>query len=403
MKRLLKIGLTDSICSLMPILMWYLLGIFYDERYSNMFTLTYAFQFIYNFLCSSFVSGSLKYEKKYKIEDHNSTYSGIISGLGVFLVIVSCVVLFNKNILSYYNLDYDTYRLIYIFGILNLVFDFLINSLKTLLQYDEEDKFAFNVSLIYYCSKVLYVILLRLVFKDITSFMICHLVLLCITVLFLYYKYSRSIFHFKFNLKLVESLKYSLISIPQNVGMLVIYGLGISRVTCDSAIYLASYNAVAMSTDVQWDILYSAIDTNASIEVCNDNFDKKKKKLLFNSCLYSIFLMLTSIVMILFLNQTVDGLDLKDMFIIFFLECSWFPLYSIRYVTDAWLSIKHPCKSLFIISTLLYVNRTVLSLVLGSKYALSIAVLVNALLAFAAYISMYLIKRRQNKESISVE
>lgn len=401
MQKLLRLGFVDAVCSFMPILMWYLLGVLYDGKYSNMFTLTYAFQFVYNMLCNTFVSGSLKYEKKNNLGNHNSSYSGVLSGLILFLVVVFAVILNNKRILNYYKLDYETYRLIYLYGVSNLVFDFLIVGLKTILQYDEEVKKSFRVVILYYCLKVIFILPIRVLTKNINLFMISHLVLLAITIVFIYARYAKVNSNFRFSLKLFESIKYSLQTIPSNIGMLVIYSLGISKVTTDSAIYLASYNATAMSTDVQWDILYSAIDTNTSVEVCKGGYDKNRKHLFKQAVTFSIFLMFSIIGLMLIMYKTISNLDLKVMFIIFLLECLLFPIYGIRYVMTSWMGIETPCKEIFIIASLNYIIRVIVSFVVCSKYALSIGVLFSAILGNSAYILLYYIKRKNIKTEVS--
>lgn len=400
MKRLFKIGLTDSICSFMPIFMWFLLGILYDSRYSNIFTLTYAFQFIHSFLCSSIVGGSIKYEKKNKIKGHNSVYSGIFIGFWLFLIIVIGISLNIKSILNYYTLDFSVYKFVYIYGIINLVFDFLSVSLKMVLQYDGYTISAFKVVTLYYSLKVLYIFPLRLIVSDINLFMLIHILLISVTIVILYIRYLKNDVKFKFDFRLYESLKYSLSSIPSSLGMLIVYSLGIGKVTTQSDVYLASYNAVAMSTDVQWDILSSGIDTNTSIEVCEDNYESSKRKLFTNSVLYSLVLLVTSVMMMLIMYFTVKDLNLGQMFIIFMLECIWFPLYAIKYVMVSWLSLESPCKEIFIFSTLNYILRTSISLVLSSKYALSIGVSCSAIFGNTIFIILYLVKRRKDRNYI---
>ena len=74
-----------------------------------------------------------------------------------------------------------------------------------------------------------------------------------------------------FRLNVFKGIKYQISSMPSNIGMLIIYLFGLTDINGTIG-FLASYNIMAMCTDTQWDILYSAIDTKTSLEVCNGNY-----------------------------------------------------------------------------------------------------------------------------------
>lgn len=401
MGKLVKIGITNSIGSIMPILMWYLIGITYGSEFQNMFTLTYAFQFIYLLLFNIFVNGSIKYQKKENNSQDNSyCISGIMIGAIIFTLIIVVVQVNLQSVLNYYEIEYNTYKEMYIFGIVNLLLDYLLLSFKTILQYSENNKGAFNITLVYYLSKIINIFIIRLFTTGIKQFCLAHITLSALIITLIVVK-NREIFKaFKFKTNILNYMKYSLKDIPSSIGMLIIYGLGISKVTTNSSVFLASYNAVAMSTDTQWDILSSSIDTNTSIKVLNNEYEKNKKKLFVGSIAYSILLMISSIIIMLLLYITSDNLSIDVMFTMFLIECSWFPIYAIRYTMMSWLSIENPCKEIVIISTSNYILRTFASMTLTSNYALSIGVMISAIYANTLDIILYFRKHKTNSNIV---
>ena len=64
MNRLLRISFNTLLNSLLPILMWVLLGEIVDRSIVNIFTITYPVQFIYNLLVAIFGTGANNNRKR---------------------------------------------------------------------------------------------------------------------------------------------------------------------------------------------------------------------------------------------------------------------------------------------------------------------------------------------------
>lgn len=177
--------------------------------------------------------------------------------------------------------------------------------------------------------------------------------------------------------------------------MLVIYLFGLTDIN-GTVYFLASYNIMVMCTDTQWDILYSAIDTKTSLEICNGNYKKKNKQMLKQAIAYSILLIISSIIMIIIMRLT-KSFNIKTTFILFIIQCIIFPLYAIRYTYESWLRLEYSGIWITIITTAVYVVRITLLFSLQTNYALSISVFIAAVLDVISMIILYNTVRKKYK------
>ena len=398
MKKLFSIASTDCIQSILPILMWYVLGIAYkDTDYFNVFTLTYPFQFIMQLVLGLIIVGTIKYEKKNKAENNDYAYSSLIISLIIFSIFVGIVTLNIDEILKYLNTALK-YKNVYIFGLLCMMFDIFVIGVSRIEQYKEQDKSAFIISVKYYTYKILSIIIVRALVKENNLALVITLIFIAVYILIL--GVTKIKIH-KFRLNVFKGLKYQISGSVSDIAMFIIYFVGLQKVVSGSPSFLTAYNIAAMCTDTQWDILYSAIDTNTSIEVCNNTYDKNIKKLLKSSVLYSIILFLSSLAMIV-INHIINPFDVRAAINILLIECIWFPCYAMKYVFESWLKLEYNGVWLVIIPLVIYIIRTFASFVILSKYALSLGVLIAAILGYTSITILYTIKRkgRINKNGV---
>lgn len=393
MKQLVKIAVTDSLQSLLPILMWYVVGIVYgDTDYFNIFTLTYAYQFIYCIIYYNIVIGTIQYERKKKLDNTDYSHSGIIMAALIYLVVNICIIYNIEDVFKILNVN-NKYINMYAFSILCLNLDMIVCGICKTLQYKEDNKKAFKITALYYMIRILSVPISRIIIKNNQEkSLLLNILIILIVVIIICIKYIK-IKHFRLNV--FKGIKYQISSMPSNIGMLIIYLFGLTDINGTIG-FLASYNIMAMCTDTQWDILYSAIDTKTSLEVCNGNYEKKKKQMLKQAITYSLLLMISSIIMIIIMRLT-KAFDLKITIILFIIECVTFPLYAIRYTYEAWLKLEYSGIWLVIIATTVYIIRITLSFAIPSYYSLSISVLIAAILGGISMIILYNIKRKQRK------
>lgn len=391
MKQLIKIAATDSLQSLLPILMWYVVGTAYgDTDYFNIFTLTYAYQFIYCIIYYNLVIGTIQYERKKNLDNTDYSHSAILLSALIYLIINLCIFYNIDNIFIQLNVN-SKYTNMYIFSIICLNMDMIVCGICKTLQYKEDNKKAFILTTIYYIIRILLVVISRLVFDNQLYSLILNTILLALVVLIICIKHIKIK---KIRINIFKGVKYQISTLPNNIGMLVIYLFGLTDIN-GTVHFLASYNIMAMCTDTQWDILYSAIDTKTSLEICNGNYEKKKKQMLKQAITYSILLMISSIIMIIIMRLT-KPFNIKTTVVLFIIECITFPLYAIRYTYESWLRLEYSGIWITIISTAVYIIRITLSFSLQTNYALSISVFIAAILGGISMIILYNTVRKKS-------
>ena len=116
MKRLFRIGSGLFIYSIIPILSWivlsYILG---DNRIANVFSLTYAIQFVWLILRSFFGSGANV--RKEKENNPNSVWNSIFWGTIFSILIFAIPLIFVDKYIAFFGQDVEFYRIyvIYVF------------------------------------------------------------------------------------------------------------------------------------------------------------------------------------------------------------------------------------------------------------------------------------------------
>ena len=95
MKRLLQISLDTLLISILPIIMWIILGFTITKEISNVFSLTYPLQFFYTIFVSLFAIGPNITSKKTNSQD--VVYSNMVFGLLV-VGLLTLILAMNSNI-----------------------------------------------------------------------------------------------------------------------------------------------------------------------------------------------------------------------------------------------------------------------------------------------------------------
>jgi hypothetical protein len=303
-------------------------------------------------------------------------------------------------IMSYYGTTDVEYKYSSIFGVVLLVLDYVEYIFKYLLQLDENNKGAALVCYSYYILRILFILLMILLGVSNNQLML-YTVFFCISMLIVIAIINRSLFKgFKFQLKFVESFKMAYASIASNGAMFFIYSLGLGTLE-GSEVFLSAYNAMAMATDTQWDILYSAIDTNTTLSVLKGKYDENHNKLMRNSVIYSVLLFISSAIILFFIGITLN-IDFKVAFITLLLETCTFPFYAIKYVQQAWIECINPTKMAFFLTISVYAVRIGTMIITNCIYSLSIGLLASAVFGNTLYIIYYLYERKRYKEGVVI-
>ena len=290
MKRLFRIGSGLFIYSLIPILSWivlsYTLG---DSRISNVYSLTYAMQFVWAILKSFFASSANI--RKYKEQQPNATWNGIFWGTIFSAIIFAIPLIFVDNYISFFGQDEELYRIYVIYAIVQLFIQTMFSFIIEKLFFEDKDKianihlFAFNI-----LNFVVVVVLTLLIENTLLAFIIT-LAILFIYVLALYiWQFEK----FKIDFSFFKNFKYESASIVSSIFMMLIYLFGFQNVFSTGEEYLIALNLVTLCTDAQWYCL-GAISTVAKVDISKNRYNYRQE--LKNSYFFTLIVIASSFVM----------------------------------------------------------------------------------------------------------
>ena len=324
MKKLLRIGFDLSLLSFVPILSWFLLGIIVDKNLINIFTLTYPLQFISYIIKSVFSTGANISKEKDK--DENAVMSGLLLGT-VISFFIFALILFNiDNYISFMNMDVKIYKTFAIYSVLQLFISLEFTMIQDKLYYEEKNKLANIYSILFNLLNFALLIGTSLITKQQGIIITVTLLPLFIFTLYIYLKNSNK---FKFEINILNWIKYNSVELFNNIAFFIIYMFGLSNALEYGEIYGNALTFVSLITDTQWDTA-EAIAIASNIDISKSNFNYKTSR---NNA-YKLLLLLvgTSVIMFLLLFNFYD-LNLKITLIYFSFELinfCMFPIYKIK-------------------------------------------------------------------------
>lgn len=324
MKKLLRIGFDLSLLSFVPILSWFLLGIIVDKNLINIFTLTYPLQFISYIIKSIFSTGANISKEKDK--DENAVMSGLLLGT-VISFFIFALILFNiDNYISFMNMDVKIYKTFAIYSVLQLFISLEFTMIQDKLYYEEKNKLANIYSILFNLLNFVLLIGTSLITKQQGIIITVTLLPLFIFTLYIYLKNSNK---FKFEINILNWIKYNSVELFNNIAFFIIYMFGLSNALEYGEIYGNALTFVSLITDTQWDTA-EAITIASNIDISKSNFNYKTSR---NNAYKLLFLLVgTSVIMFLLLFSFYD-LNLKITLIYFSFELinfCMFPIYKIK-------------------------------------------------------------------------
>lgn len=315
MKRLLQISLDTLLASTLPIIMWLLLGFVINKEISNVFSLTYPLQFFYMLFITLFAIGpniTSKKENNANVIYSNMLFSSVLVGI---ITIFLCL-----NVNSYIKLmsmSENIYHNFCMYSIVLMYYNFILQLLLQKLYYENNNKKANKISLLFNLTNFLLIIILSALFKDVFAITVT----LVIDFLILIILFINNIKRFTFILKIKENIKYTSFSLLKDISFLLIYGIGFGNSFSYGDKYLGAINFEGLTTDAQWDMLAS-VDTASKIDISENKLDYKKSLkdaykllliligtiLIMNITLYWYFKPDVKVLLIILLVQIIDML-----------------------------------------------------------------------------------------------
>ena len=310
MKRLIQISLDTLLASTLPIIMWLLLGFVINKEISNVFSLTYPLQFFYMLFITLFAIGpniTSKKENNANVIYSNMLFSSVLVG------IITIVLCFNvDSYIKIMSMSEKIYHNFCLYSIALMYYNFILQLLLQKLYYENNNKKANKISLLFNLTNFFLIIISSILFKNIIAIIIT----LTIDFLILIILFVNNIKKFTFKLKIKDNIKYTSFSLLKDISFLLIYGIGFGNSFSYGEKYLEAINFEGLTTDAQWDMLAS-VDTASKIDLSENKLNYKK------SLSDSYKLLLILIGSILIMNLTLYWYfkpDIKVLLIILFVQ-----------------------------------------------------------------------------------
>ena len=288
MKRLLQISFNTLLNSLLPIIMWILLGKIVDSNLVHIFTITYSFQFVTLFVYIFGKGANITFEKDQQNEIvDNNIFLGTI--LSFIVTLIFC--LYVDQYIAFLNLDPSLYHTYTIYAFILMFFQAVLRIICEKLYFKNENKTANELTLLFNIINLLSIVILSLLLTVDWVTILVTLVLDAILIIILLVKYIDSL-SFKFLIR--KNINYVSGDLLDSLGFFIIYIIG-QRTTFEFGnLYLIAMNFTTLITDMQWDVSY-VINSAATIDASKNKLNYKQSitnaRKLTILLLFSIFVM----------------------------------------------------------------------------------------------------------------
>lgn len=384
MKRLFRIGSGYFIFSIIPILSWIVLShVLGDSRISNVFSITYAMQFVYGILKLLFGTGAdIRKEKQ---QDSNAVMNGLFWGILFSILIFVIPLIFVDNYISFFGQDVEFYRIFVIYSLLQLFLQSLFSLVLEKLYFEDKENLA---NILLFAFNILNFALLILTALISKSSLIAVCVTLSVLFVFILVLYIWQFRKFKIDFKFYKNIRYVSAEVVSYVAMMLIYLFGFKTAFSMGEEYLAALNIVGLCTDTQWDTM-GAIETVANVDISKGRYDYKKE--LKNAYIFTIILILTSIAMS-FSMAAINKASFKLVSIYLALQVADMLLHVFTSIVSIYTQIEYSPTLNTAISLFIRIIRTVISVTLISAFCTDIAQLTTGFLSFVAMLIIRIVK-----------
>lgn len=395
MKRLFRIGSGLFIYSITPIASWLVLAIVLgDNRISNVFSLTYAMQFVWAILRQFFGTGANI--RKEKEKDENSIWNSIFWGVIFSAIIFSLPIIFVDKYIMFFGQDIQFYKIFIMYSIALLFLQTLLSFIIEKFYFEDREKLA-NFHLLSFNLITFGVLILScLIIKTTWVALFITLLTLLIYIIILYVKEFKK---FKINFRFLRNFRYESASIVSNIFMMLIYLFGFKNAFLAGPEYLTALNLVGLCTDTQWDMM-EAITTVAKVDISKNRFNYTKQ--VKESYIYTICIMLTSIIMVLALFN-IYGVVLNIALIYLAIDMGDMLLNPYTKIIQTYTQIEYSPILNTIISLGLKVCRFIVSVIIFSPYCTGIGQISQEAIAFVIYLIIRITKYKIADKTLTLK
>lgn len=331
MKRLLRISFNSAIFSLIPILSWFMLGLLVDKNLVNVFTLTYPLQFIWALMKSIFATGANISKEKDK--NNNAVLSGMTLGTVIGFIVFGIFAINVRKYIEFMNMDYAVYKEFALYSIFQLYIQLVFSFVLEKLYFEDKEKLANKYCMQLNFLNFIILILSAIILKNKMQIVVVTLIAILIYIAYVTIKqYKR----FKFEISIINCLKYESVEICNNILFFLIFLFGLSNALQFGEKYILALNFVALMTDTQWDS-FESIKTVAKIDISKEKFNYKNHKM--NS--YKLLgILLTTVFIMIVVSLKYYDLDLKITAIYLSFELINFIIYPIYSIKTSYLQLE---------------------------------------------------------------
>lgn len=378
MKRLFRIGSGLFIYSIIPILSWIVLSfVLGDNRIANVFSITYAMQFVWS-ICK-LIFGSGANIRKEKEKDSNAVWNGIFWGTITAIIVFAIPIIFVDEYITFFGQDADFYRIYVIYSIALLFLQTLLSFIIEKLYFEDKERLA-NIHLFAFNLTTFAVLILSCLI--IPNTLIALLLTLGVLLIYVICLYVRQFEKFKIDFTIFKNFKYESANIVSSIFMMLIYLFGFKNAFSAGEEYLVALNLVGLCTDAQWDMM-GAISTVAKVDISKNRYEYRRE--VKNAYFYTFTIVLFSIIMTLilaFINKAIMTIVL-----------AYLAFQVVDMLLDPYATILSTYTQLEyspIINTILNLSikilRTILSVVIISPFCTEIGQLTQGVLLFLSLI-----------------
>lgn len=377
MKRLFRIGSGFFIHSIIPILSWIVLSyVIGDNRISNVFSITYAIQFVLSILKHLFGSGANI--RKEKENNPNSVLNSIFWGTVFSVLIFTILLIYVDKYIAFFGQDVEFYRIYVIYGIVLLFLQTLFSIIIEKLYFEDKEKTA-NIHLFAFNLTTFSVLILSSLI--IPNTLIALLLTLSVLLIYIICLYVWQFEKFKIDFTFLRNFKYESANIVSSMFMLIIYLFGFKIAFSAGADYLAALNIIGLCTDTQWDML-GAVSTVAKVDISKNRYEYKKE--VKNAYAYSSVVIASSIVMA-FILSLINEIVFHIALVYLTFQVLDMLLFPYKTILSIFTQLEYSATLNTIISFTLKGLRTFLSVVIMSPYCTEIGQLVQGTLSFIIF------------------
>lgn len=333
MKRLLRISFNSAIFSLIPILSWFMLGLLVDKNLVNVFTLTYPLQFIWALMKSIFATGANISKEKEKYKNNNAVLSGMTIGMIVGLIVFGIFAINVRKYIEFMNMNYEVYKEFALYSIFQLYIQLIFSFVLEKLYFEGKEKLANKYCIQLNLLNFVVLIVSAIILKSKMQIVIVTLLTILIYVVYVTTKQYKK---FRFEINIINCLKYETVEICNNILFFLIFLFGLSNALQFGEKYILALNFVALITDTQWDS-FEAIKTVAKIDISKEKFNYKNHKM---NAYKLLGILLTTVFIMLIVSLRYYNLDLKITTIYLSFELINFIIYPIYSIKTSYLQLE---------------------------------------------------------------